>query len=1208
MVEKNGATATASVSPTGEVGSVTKSPDATAEMVMEVFAAAVDTGKVKWLNGFDTVLPSIYADLGFEVVGRIPFDPQYKPEGWDFTTYKKFNNGQPDVVFMKYTGLPNEYAKGSGKDLGSYEAAEAATLAEAERPAKVAQQRRNPNGLQAAIAPSKAFSQDKLNYSGFIDQLELPFYSTGGYNAPSSKFKQTFLGMVDPRVKRILERADFFNKAAEQIGEGFKINFDKQIKKAFGKNGPDAESAILINNAIGRSAVLTKEQRDTIEDEYEQELQVIEEFDYETEADKQIDLKIAEDNKHSKIITLKTAAAKTIIDEQIKAIADLEKISPDLARLITSLRTELIEPIQEHLKELYNLSDTMVAHFDVQQGIYLTTTYKMFTDSGYSQRMEQDPEYEILKEAADKMFVEQEMETRIKAMETAAEENGEIFNEQEARIMVQADLDSADPDTLRTFGQQQTFEFLAKYERVGKNDIVTDEDAAVLEDNLKEKKDFAPELKALLGEVGTESGTIDNLVLTFMTVSKMAARQRMLQSLAAMGKSEGFMMSAKDLKAAKAEDPDTYKNWRPVISGDNISAYNPLRGMFAPADVVSGLTAEFESRLNNEDTRPEAQFLAVLTGTARQAAGWAMATKTLGSLGFYIRNMASNMLFFGPAQGFYNMGSMMAKWKYIGEEMIDPNRLNGYMSELTSLGIIKNEIRSTMLEEMVKGKVSFTDVLAAHSKTIKSADKLIGKPAEAAYALATRMAGAVDGFYKIAYYEHELKILRKAKAKSKEGESFFTKSDNDLKQMASNNVLMTAQSASQAPPIIKEFATHGSAALVAPFVRFKAEVPRIVYNTYKLSAQERKSDSSVIRNRGRLRFFGMTSVGVGVSGFVPAILAMASGTDDDDMEDFQRYTAPSYLRSHTFWSLRKGAIPEWLGGSKEYYQSIDLTYINPFAILMDPILRSIGAAADGDAVGVATKLIGGLFGDQYLDTQILTQSLLSAMNNVDPTTGKPIVEEISDKGWDPIIKKASFVLAEAYEPDVLKRALKAIELANSEDDYTDPDYTVKQILIGAVRPIKIHTIIPERQLTSYLYPARSEYSNVRQRKNEMRTRRPMAGGRVIDILNAEQEDRTAIDNMTMRMMRGAKKFGMTNQQIYETLRATNHPERKAHMLMHGKQDRIAFTPDFGKNLLKNTTSKEERDMKLRRYREGIQWISEQPQIRTLDEEPIYKPE
>jgi hypothetical protein len=275
---------------------------------------------------------------------------------------------------------------------------------------------------------------------------------------------------------------------------------------------------------------------------------------------------------------------------------------------------------------------------------------------------------------------------------------------------------------------------------------------------------------------------------------------------------------------------------------------------------------------------------------------------------------------------------------------------------------------------------------------------------------------------------------------------------------------------------------------------------------------------------------------------------------------------------------------------------------------MDPIHRSIGAAADGDAVGVATKLIGGLFGDQYLDTQILTQSLLSAMHNVDPTTGKPIIEEISDKGWDRVIKRASFVLAEAYEPDVLKRALNAIELANSEDDYTDPDYTVKQILIGAVRPIKIHTIIPERQLTSYLYPARDEYSNVRQRKNEMRTRRPMAGGRVIDILNAEQEDRTAIDNMTMRMMRGAKKFGMTNQQIYETLRATNHPKRKAHMLMHGKQDRIAFTPDFGKNLLKNTTSKEERDMKLRRYREGIQWISEQPQIRTLDEEPIYKPE
>ena len=38
--------------------------------------------------------------------------------------------------------------------------------------------------------------------------------------------------------------------------------------------------------------------------------------------------------------------------------------------------------------------------------------------------------------------------------------------------------------------------------------------------------------------------------------------------------------------------------------------------------------------------------------------GGAMAMKTLGSLGFYVRNVVSNALFFAPAQGFFNLKSM----------------------------------------------------------------------------------------------------------------------------------------------------------------------------------------------------------------------------------------------------------------------------------------------------------------------------------------------------------------------------------------------------------------------------------------------------------------------------------------------------------------------------------------------------------------------
>jgi hypothetical protein len=99
-----GANVTLSISPDGEVGSVTKSTKATSLDVAAAFDMAISTGKVKFLNGFETVLPDKYANHGFVPVARLKFDPSQKPPGWSTQTYKKYNNGEPDVIFMRLGG------------------------------------------------------------------------------------------------------------------------------------------------------------------------------------------------------------------------------------------------------------------------------------------------------------------------------------------------------------------------------------------------------------------------------------------------------------------------------------------------------------------------------------------------------------------------------------------------------------------------------------------------------------------------------------------------------------------------------------------------------------------------------------------------------------------------------------------------------------------------------------------------------------------------------------------------------------------------------------------------------------------------------------------------------------------------------------------------------------------------------------------------
>jgi len=106
--------AQAAISPEGELNGVVRGSKGSARDVDAVINAALSTGKVKWLQGFDTTLPSVYNAYGFEAVARLAFVDEYRPDGWDFNTYSKFNNGRPDIVFMALVGAnPVPYEKNS---------------------------------------------------------------------------------------------------------------------------------------------------------------------------------------------------------------------------------------------------------------------------------------------------------------------------------------------------------------------------------------------------------------------------------------------------------------------------------------------------------------------------------------------------------------------------------------------------------------------------------------------------------------------------------------------------------------------------------------------------------------------------------------------------------------------------------------------------------------------------------------------------------------------------------------------------------------------------------------------------------------------------------------------------------------------------------------------------------------------------------------
>ncbi len=60
---------------------------------------AKQNGGVK-LDAFDTYLPDFYKKHGFIETNRSVWNEKYKPSGWNKEYYKKYNNGEPDVVYM----------------------------------------------------------------------------------------------------------------------------------------------------------------------------------------------------------------------------------------------------------------------------------------------------------------------------------------------------------------------------------------------------------------------------------------------------------------------------------------------------------------------------------------------------------------------------------------------------------------------------------------------------------------------------------------------------------------------------------------------------------------------------------------------------------------------------------------------------------------------------------------------------------------------------------------------------------------------------------------------------------------------------------------------------------------------------------------------------------------------------------------------------
>lgn len=1009
----------------------------------------------------------------------------------------------------------------------------------------------NPDRLLTSLGSGTAFSGSSIKFDALLETLEMPLFEAGTYKAPTSGFMRAFVGELDPRFQRLDDNRSAFARAAALLVERYKGTLDKLVEKRYGSkaNAPSE----LIAEAMGSTGVeIDPSVYDTIEDDHTERLINIRSNASLTDDQRSAAIIDSAKLRDEALASARTKARDLAVKRKDAALTTLTSQAPEIAKHIVDLRDKLIDPLSKKLKKDYGLTEEFGVYIDSQLGIYMTRAYRMFNEVGFAERVKQDPMYREAREKAieffDKEFVKQETRRlRLDGMLPA-----------QAKKQAEDELINKRSSNGESYGQQALAAFIESY--ATKNDVGfggsnLGEGYRVMLNNLKQKKDIPSELRAILGEYkNSEEGT-NNLLRTFVTVATMASNQSFLNNVRTLGERNGFLVTSEEYY----KDPSKYEGFVPFRSSTT-SKYDPLLGMFGPKEMVEGFQKSFDANTIRRNTNSAIEVVDKSMSILNKATGYAMAAKTLGSVGFYFRNIVSNMLFFGPSQGFFRVDNMLKvaaeqSWKGIR----DQNRVDEYIAELTALDVIGNEIQSNVIRDLLNGKVEATGIMKQLDDLMEKSKLSKGTAAlQLVVDKASRLAAHADAIYKIAYFEHEFNNLKEAQKFSNTG-SVADLSEYQLKRMAADKILMTAQSASQTPPVVSQLTKSGLGLMFAPFLRFKVEVPRIIINTYKLANKEMKDANPNIKRRGQMRFASMTSMlGVFSSVLPTALRVLVSGIGDDEDEAL-RNSIPEYLRGNTFYYFGKG----------DNLKSMNLTFINPFSMMADPTMRALEQISRGNFGESASQFVQGMIFSQYLEDQIFAGAFSDLRNNKNSTTGEPIWEKDIDGVGGVLTKATGYLMGKAYSPRILSDAVKAYEATGG--DYKEFDDSPLGVMLSGVYPARIHEIDLNKQFSRYLKEKKEQFDRVTKEKYALYGERPVNQDTIRELYDDEVKNRKLLNQDLIQISRGFEGLGMSKEQIFTNMvERGGISKRRAALLFSNIMDR----PDINKAFLQGLVAKE----------------------------------
>ncbi len=1019
---------------------------------------------------------------------------------------------------------------------------------------------------------------DVLRREDVTGRFTLPVqnYGENSYDV-GGKISRLFKGDLPSAVKALLGTRDSQLRLVARISD----QFNRQMQ-AFRKSGlVNDENLTLVRNAMGDTGLtIPKARMDQIQAVADSEIAVIEktfEDSGKTESDKLIRDKGIVDA----LDRLKKAEIREyqlIADKARAAAAEAKtKLDPKVVRVIEDARAAIDKASGKLAVNPFTPDDVRLV-IDANNGIYLTRSYHAFTQVGWTKLLKSakvekvgntEIDFEKIRDNALKHYTNKaskaiEAETKKAHPEfSPAEVKATVLRDTPARAQTMFDNFVATMDSnaagLAT-GQILAVDVeKALFEEGAVEPQIRSARANELRQELgrfMEKKELPAWLRQALGEI---TDPVEAATRSLISVSKLAANQEFLTSILESGLAGDWI----------TKDP-VLANQRGYIElAGATPAYDaPLVGAYGPPEFKKAIDTIFlKSSPELEDTAGQA----VKTGIKflRGAAGGAMAAKTLLSVGFYPRNGASDFGFFAPLQGVLLNPFNFKRWMQSKGSAFakSPGEHEAYIRELIELGVLGDESSTQALRDQIAGYA--TDAEAALNKVERTAlagqteafwKKAGGVPAKV-LSFGADLNNTISSNLRIGLYEHELEVLREAY----EGDESWT--EERLKKAAAAKVLRTTQTHSQVFPVVTKFTKSGLGSLIAPFARFKAEVARVMIETIKLANEERASDNEVIRKRGNMRLAGylttLTLMPLTVAGAVSLLFAAAFGDDEDVTAD----SILSYFLPRNADQLRRdqalrAGLADWQKGNTVYFtqvgdkiRSLDMTFINPFALYTDPLLRSYELIRTGKESEMP-KVFSKWASEQLVGDQIAVGAAMEAFNNKDEK-GNPITTEDAPF-FEALTTRTIYALSQGFKPPAvgfvqnLVSGEKGSRKPTSEEDKASNRLEILAGELMGVRP-RVGEISDyfDRSVRS----GAQAYSQSRRATGILKSSSPLEAEQIEEAIQKANRARVSAFGSAAELMKEFEKMGMTKGQMISAATAQGFSKDRLNKALANVTDR-----------------------------------------------------